>query len=121
MGKTFKRLPISLEKNDGFVTSLILAITVFFFINFFYLGVTTTPEQINESDSLAYHIPLAQSLAKGKFLAPPDLDQGLGYYPAIGESILSFFIIFGGLGNENIPLFANAHNADLCRLYADLY
>jgi len=95
VGKTFKRLPISLEKNDGFVTSLILAITVFFFINFFYLGVTTTPEQINESDSLAYHIPLAQSLAKGKFLAPPDLDQGLGYYPAIGESILSFFIIFG--------------------------
>ena len=68
---------------------------VFVFIYFFYIGVTTTPEIINESDSLAYHIPIAQSLASGNLFKPPDLSRGIGYYPAVGEAILAVFILLG--------------------------
>jgi hypothetical protein len=68
---------------------------VFVFIYFFYIGVTTTPEIINESDSLTYHIPIAQSLASGNLFNPPDLIRGIGYYPASGEAILSLFYLTG--------------------------
>lgn len=60
-----------------------------------YQGITTSPETPgHDIDSIVYHIPIAQNIASGKLL-PPDLPHGLGYYPAVGESILAIFIILG--------------------------
>lgn len=79
--------------------NILAKISIFLFafivLYFFYLGVTTTPAQLQEVDSLTYHIPIAQSIASGKILNPPDLVHGLGFYPSIGETILSVFILLG--------------------------
>lgn len=95
MGKIGKRLRISLESKEGFLTALILALASFIFIYYFYLGFTTTPEFIRDSDSLDYHIPIAKSIFEHGFFNPPDLQFGLGYYPGVGEAILSLFMRVG--------------------------
>lgn len=87
-----------------FAAKIFLVIFGVLLIQFIYFGLTSTPASINESDSLAYHIPIAQNMAKLNFL-PPSSAQGLGYYPAAAELILSLFVLlhlplnlFGVLG-----------------------
>ena len=65
----------------------------FVLIYFFYLALTITPLQVNESDSLNYHIPLAQNFTVGNFTNLKNISQGLGFYPGVGEIILAVFII----------------------------
>ena len=62
------------------------------------MGFTTTPVQLGEVDSLTYHIPIAESISRGDFTNLSYIKQGLGYYPAVGETMLSLFVKF------NIPL-----------------
>jgi len=62
-----------------------------------------TPLQLGEVDSLTYHVPLAESFANGEFNNLLHIPQGLGYYPGVGEVLLSFFIKLGvPLGFFNI-------------------
>lgn len=79
-------------------SKLFIALFSFVLLYFAYFAVTTTPVQLGEVDSLTYHIPLAESISRGSFVDLSHIKQGLGYYPAIGETILSLFI------KLNIPL-----------------
>lgn len=79
--------------------SLFLFIVVYFVFHAFKF----TPEVINELDSLGQHIPLAESILKGKLFSPPEMGSGLGYYMPIGEIILAIFIRIGmPLGLYNV-------------------
>ena len=87
-----------------FAAKIFLVIFGVLLIQFLYFGITTTPEMFNESDSLAYHIPIARQLASGSFI-PPVVSQGIGFYPGVAEIILAIFVIlrlplntFGVLG-----------------------
>lgn len=80
------------------LSKIFISIFIFVIIYFSYNAFTTTPTLINESDSIAYHIPIAESILKGDIFNPPDLVHELGYYPAVGETVLSFLMLF------NIPL-----------------
>lgn len=80
------------------ISKLFVALFSFVLLYFAYLAVTTTPVQLGEVDSLTYHIPIAEGISRGNFVGLSHIKQGLGYYPAVGETILSLFIKF------NIPL-----------------
>ena len=76
---------------------------IFLFVYFFYIALTSSPNDINELDSLGQHIPLAKSILEGGLFDPPQLHNGLGYYLPIGEIILSVFMWFGiPLGSYNL-------------------
>lgn len=79
-------------------SKLFVALFSFVLLYFAYLAVTITPVQLGELDSLTYHIPIAESISRGNFVDLSHIKQGLGYYPAVGEIILSLFVKF------NIPL-----------------
>lgn len=68
-------------------------IFAFIVIYFLYIGLISTPKIINESDSLDYHIPIAQNITWGNFTQLQGITQGLGFYPAVGETILALFIL----------------------------
>ncbi|KKP31885.1 MAG: hypothetical protein UR21_C0004G0021 [Candidatus Woesebacteria bacterium GW2011_GWC2_31_9] len=85
------------------LTKIFIGIFIFIIIYFSFNALTTNPNLLNESDSLTYHIPIAESILKGNILNPPNLSHGLGFYPAVGEVILSIFILLGiPLGFFNI-------------------
>lgn len=86
-----------IRRKDVFIW-ISLAIFLYFLLYFIYIALTTTPVQINESDSLGQHIPLAKAILEGKLFNPPPLHRGLGFYLPIGEIILALFI------KLNIPL-----------------
>lgn len=73
-------------------SKLFVALFFFVLIYFAYHAVTTTPIQLEEIDSLRYHIPMAEAFAKGGLKSLFQIPQGLGFYPGVGEIILSFFI-----------------------------
>lgn len=73
---------------EKLISKIFLALFLILAIQFAYFGLTTTPDSVNESDSLAYHIPIARELSRFNF-APPRLSQGLGFYPASSEIILA--------------------------------
>lgn len=75
------------------ISKICLCIFVILTIQFIYFGISTSIQGIYEGDSIIFHIPIAQEIAKLHFL-PPNLTLGLGYLPATAESILSLFIIF---------------------------
>jgi len=75
----------------------ILSKTAFFIfvvlvVYFVYYGLANSIQGIFEGDSIIFHIPIAQQLAKFTFM-PADLTMGLGYLPATAEAILSVFIL----------------------------
>lgn len=78
-------------------TNIISKIALFIFcvlvIQFIYFGITTSIQGIFEGDSVIFHIPIAQQLAKFTFV-PANLTMGLGYLPATAEAILSLFVLF---------------------------
>jgi hypothetical protein len=68
-------------------------VTLIFFLYiltyYFYIGLTGKP---TEGDSLAYHIPIAKSIADGSFIHPHyTFDHD--YFPGSFESILAVFMI----------------------------
>lgn len=75
-----------------FVAKIFFSLFIIFTIQFLYFGITTTPEILNESDSLIYHIPIAKGFSEGNFI-PPKILQGLGFYPSASELILAVFIL----------------------------
>lgn len=79
-------------------SKLFVALFLFVLLYFTHLAVTTTPVQLGEVDSLTYHIPIAESISRANFVDLSHIKQGLGYYPAVGETILSLFV------KLNIPL-----------------
>lgn len=95
MGEVIKSIHSSLGSKGNVLAKISIFLFLFIFIYFFYIGITTTPEIINESDSLTYHIPIAKSIAEGNLFNPTELIRGVGYYPASGETILSFFYLAG--------------------------
>lgn len=74
------------------ISKIFLAVVLILVIQFAYFGITTSIAGIYEGDSAAYHIPIAQQLAHFNFL-PPNIPQGLGFYPAASELILATLII----------------------------
>jgi hypothetical protein len=85
------------------LSKIFIGIFLFVIFYFSFNALTTTPNLLNESDSLTYHIPIGESILKGNILNPPNLTHGLGFYPAVGEVILSIFILLGiPLGFFNI-------------------
>lgn len=68
---------------------------LFYVVVYFYLGVTTTPYSHVEIDSVTYHIPIAENIAKGNFLDMTNIQQGLGFYPGNAEGLLSLFVVSG--------------------------
>ncbi len=77
------------------VAKLAGALFSFVLLYYAYLGITTTPIKIAEVDSLTYHIPIAQNFSRGEFLNMFNIQQGLGFYPGVGEGILSLFLRIG--------------------------
>jgi hypothetical protein len=69
--------------------SALLFLSLLYFV---YFGLVKTPFELKEVDSLTYHIPLAESFAKGDFINLCHIRQGLGFYPGVGEIILSLFM-----------------------------
>lgn len=81
-----------MRKLVNFLAFLTVFCFVYFLLQSVYTGFLKTPDEV---DSLSYHIPLAKNiLAKGWWLAPK-LPMGLGYYPAVGESLLALLLILG--------------------------
>lgn len=72
-------------------SKLFIALFSFVLIYFAYIAITTTPIQLGEVDSLTYHIPMAEAFSNGNFKSLFQIPQGLGFYPGVGEIILSFF------------------------------
>jgi len=79
-----------MRDNDASISYLLFGFVLIYFV---YTALTTTPLQINESDSLDYHIPIAQNIARRNFTDLKSITQGLGFYPAVGETILALFIL----------------------------
>lgn len=79
----------SVEKYSAFIC---VSIFFFFIVQYTFLGLRTEP---NEVDSLSYHIPIARHILEHGWWSVPELTMSLGYYPAIGESILAIFLLFG--------------------------
>jgi hypothetical protein len=63
---------------------------LYLFLSFFYSGFTTVP---SEGDSLAYHIPIAESILDGSVFNPSRDGYALGFYPGSAEIILSLFML----------------------------
>jgi hypothetical protein len=57
---------------------------------FFWNGITTKP---SENDSLMWHIPMAESILKGKIWGRNLYQSPYGYYPAIGEAVLAVLMV----------------------------
>ena len=103
MGKVVRDILKIVGSREKIAPKIAISIVLFFILYFSFVAVTTTPQQINELDSLGQHIPLAESIAKGNLFNPPRLANGLGYYMPIGEIILSIFIKLGvPLGFYNV-------------------
>jgi hypothetical protein len=81
------------EKITRFASKLMFFAFVVVICYFFYLAITTTPVSIGEVDSLNYHIPLAKHILSGNIFNTSDITEGLGFYPALGETILSLFMV----------------------------
>lgn len=69
------------------VSILLFALFMSLFMSHLYEGITTMPL---EGDSLAYHIPIAQSVLTLKIFDPVFY---LGFYPGNGEVILSVLLL----------------------------
>jgi hypothetical protein len=80
-----------------FLAKVSLSLSLVLIIQFLFFGLVSNPDAINESDSLVYHIPIAAHLARGSFV-PPDVAQGIGFYPGAAEAVLAIFILL------NLPL-----------------
>lgn len=74
------------------ISKLFIALFSFVLVYFSYFSITTTPAQLREIDSLTYHIPLAESFARGNITDLLHIPQGLGYYPGVGEMVLSILV-----------------------------
>lgn len=77
----------------NFISKIALLIFLVLVVHFLYFGITTSIHGIFEGDSLIFHIPIAQELAKFSFMHA-NLTMGLGYLPATAEAILSLFVLF---------------------------
>jgi len=75
-----------------FTAKIFLTLFIVLTIQFLYFGLTTTPQELHESDSLTYHIPIATEFTKGT-IVPPKISQGLGYNMPASELILAVFIL----------------------------
>lgn len=75
------------------LSKISVAIFIFIICYFVYQAFRINYLQIGEVDSLTYHIPLAQNFASGNFTNLLGIKQGLGFYPGMGEVILSLFVI----------------------------
>src|SRR5690606_4394581 len=64
---------------------------IYLFIFFFWQGVTTIP---SEGDSLAYHIPIAESILDGTVFYPSTHGYALEYYPGSEELLLAALMFF---------------------------
>lgn len=95
MGEIGSKISVFVGSKQSLISKLALALFLFIVIYFSFQGITTTPEQKQEIDSLVYHIPIAKHFAKGNIFTAPDLPHGLGYYPSVGEAILSIFVFLG--------------------------
>jgi hypothetical protein len=67
-----------------------LLLFLYLFLNFFYDGLFSLP---SEGDSLAYHIPIAESVLDGSVFSPSRDGYALGFYPGTGESVLSLLML----------------------------
>lgn len=81
-----------MKKVEQFAGLVSVSIFVFFLAQQTYLGLTLPPTEV---DSLAYHIPIARHIQKHGFWSVPELPMGLGYYPAVGESLLALMLLAG--------------------------
>lgn len=79
-------------KNIKLLSKISFFIFAVLVVQFIYFGITTSIHGVFEGDSVIFHIPIAQQLAKFTFI-PADLTLGLGYLPATAEAILSLFLL----------------------------
>src|SRR5687768_8435702 len=90
MGKCNKILPQIMETiGRTLFAKLAILLFLYLFLNFFYDGLFSVP---SEGDSIAYHIPIAESIRNGSVLSPSRDGYALGFYPGAAELILSLFM-----------------------------
>lgn len=80
-----------MKRVDAF-SKLSFCIFAVLVIEFIYYGISTSFQGIFESDSVIFHIPIAEQLSKFTFM-PANLTLGLGYLPATAGAILAAFIL----------------------------
>lgn len=105
MAKIIEEIRTALGDRRNQIACIIFFVFLYFLLYYAYRALTTTPEIINDVDSLRYHIPIAEGISKGKLFPPVHVasGRGTGYYPAVGEAILSLFILTGiPLGLYNV-------------------
>ena len=79
--------------NIRILSKVCLLFFIFIVVNYFYIGVTTTP---TEGDSIGYHIPIAKAYLNGTIFNPEKIAGSpfLSYSPGASEGILSLFYLF---------------------------
>ncbi len=95
MGEVGRAISKTLGSRGNVSVKLALAVFLFVILYFFHFGITTTPEFLSELDSINYHVPMARNFSNGRFIDQTNVQQGLGFYPGIGEIILASFIKLG--------------------------
>lgn len=79
-------------KTINLVSKIAFVIFIVLVVQFLYFGIVTSIQGVFEGDSVIFHIPIAQQLAKFSFV-PLNLTMGLGFLPATAESLLSLFLL----------------------------
>jgi len=82
-----------MKRLESFAAILCVWALIFFLAQQSYIGLTSPTTEI---DSLVYHIPIARHIRSHGWFTVPQIEQGWGYYPAVGETILAGLLLVSG-------------------------
>ena len=82
-----------MKRLESFAAIISVWALIYFLSQQSYLGMTSPAAEI---DSLVYHIPIARHILFHGWSTVPNIEQGWGYYPAVGETILAGLLLISG-------------------------
>ena len=82
-----------MKRLESFAATICIWALIYFLVQQSYLGLTSPAAEI---DSLVYHIPISRHILTHGWLTVPHIEQGWGYYPAVGETILAGLLLISG-------------------------
>lgn len=82
----------SFMKSIRTFTLISIIITSYYFVYYFYIGITNPIPALG--DSWDYHIPISKAILNGTFLRPEYFNNAKMYFPGSSEAINSIFIFF---------------------------
>jgi len=82
-----------MKRVEYFTATICVWALIYFLAQQSYLGLVSPAAEI---DSLVYHIPIARHILTHGWSTVPNIEQGWGYYPAVGETILAGLLLISG-------------------------